>query len=1286
MSPGSVRDLVFVSYSHDDREWRDRLLLLLKPFVRQSQLQVWADPYIRSGDVWRREIDAALARSRVGVVLLTPALLASDFIADVELPSLLRAARAGDLTLLVVPVGHCVDGSTRFPDGDLTEFQWPWDAGDPLETLPQGKRNHALVMVTNAIVRATIDGSGRAFTVMPQATRSAAQLVSPVAEPGAVHGVPPFPPNYILRHESHDELKRAVLGSFAVVGVSAGDSRIGLHGQGGIGKTVVAMGVACDEEVRRAFPDGVYWLTLGQQPRLESLQSLLASYFGDRQPIDDIGAGIRLLRERLQGKACLLVLDDVWQLVHAKAFDVLDSRSRLLVTTRDSSVLTALGARHLRVDALPTEVALDLMARWAGLDPSALPAVARDVVEEVECLPLGLSLAGAQVRDGRRWEDLLSALREGDLIYLDHPYGSVLKSMQASVDALGTADAARYLDLAIFPEDAEIPAEIIEALWASTGGIDARGTRALLTRFASRNLLRLSRVDTQLEAPEVAGTEHATRRLQHVVSLHDLQRDFTRLLVEDLPTLHARLIETFRATLRPAASGTVADRWALLPEDTDYRWQFLAYHLVGAGREHELERLLTDADWLYARLTRFSSLALTADYQYSLADSGLRAIRDAIVLSAHVLARDPDALMSQLAGRLRSNRDPRIQALIDSTPAPLRGSARLHPLVGRLAAPGGPLLQTFEGHSDRVWAVTLLPDGQHALSGSVDGTLKLWDLASGAVLQTFVGHAGAVTAVTVLPDGRRAVSGSADRMLKLWDLSSGAVLQTFEGHRQWVRAVTLLSDQRRLVSGGEDCTVRLWDLASGSVLRTFEGHAGAVRSVIELPDAKRILSGSADRTLKVWDLESGSLLQTFEGHSNWINGVAALPNGRHAISASDDGTLQVWDVDSGLAVQTLSGHSGGVNAVTVLAEGQRVLSGGDDGTVKLWDLASGTVSRSFDGHADWVRVVTVLPDGQRALSASDDRTLKLWDLATDAMVPSFECHTDWVRGVAVLPDRGRALSASYDGTLKLWSLASGAVIKTLEGHTDGVTAVALLPGGERALSGSDDGTLKLWDLESGAVLSTFTGHTGAVLAVAVMPDGHRALSGSYDRTLKLWELESGQLLRTFVGHTRAINAVTPLPTGERALSGGADRALTVWNLADGSVLQTFHGHERRVWAVAVLPDGDRALSGGDQTLKLWDLASGALLRTFAGHTDRIWDVAVLPGGLLAVSASDDNTLKLWNLETGTVVATFYGDAPYHCVSAASHDAIVAGDALGRIHVLSVTGQPAASTRPARGGA
>ena len=99
------RTTVFVSYSHANPDWRDKLLVLLKPFVRQGQLQVWADPYIKTGGMWRRNIDAALARRGVGVVLLTPDLLASDFIADGELPHLLWAARAGDVTLVSVPIG-----------------------------------------------------------------------------------------------------------------------------------------------------------------------------------------------------------------------------------------------------------------------------------------------------------------------------------------------------------------------------------------------------------------------------------------------------------------------------------------------------------------------------------------------------------------------------------------------------------------------------------------------------------------------------------------------------------------------------------------------------------------------------------------------------------------------------------------------------------------------------------------------------------------------------------------------------------------------------------------------------------------------------------------------------------------------------------------------------------------------------------------------------------------------------------------------------------------------------
>ena len=83
-------------------------------------------------------------RTRVGVVLLTPDLLASDFIADVELPHLLRAARAGDVTLVVVPIEPHVEGSTRFADGDLKDFQWPWTPEEPIAELDARRRHPRL--------------------------------------------------------------------------------------------------------------------------------------------------------------------------------------------------------------------------------------------------------------------------------------------------------------------------------------------------------------------------------------------------------------------------------------------------------------------------------------------------------------------------------------------------------------------------------------------------------------------------------------------------------------------------------------------------------------------------------------------------------------------------------------------------------------------------------------------------------------------------------------------------------------------------------------------------------------------------------------------------------------------------------------------------------------------------------------------------------------------------------------------------------------------------------------
>jgi len=130
--------------------------------------------------------------------------------------------------------------------------------------------------------------------------------------------------------------------------------------------------------------------------------------------------------------------------------------------------------------------------------------------------------------------------------------------------------------------------------------------------------------------------------------------------------------------------------------------------------------------------------------------------------------------------------------------------------------------------------------------------------------------------------------------------------------------------------------------------------------------------------------------------------------------------------------------------------------------------------------------------------------------------------------------------------------------------------------------------------------------------------------------------------------------------------------LKVWDLESGRELRTLTGHSGPVIGIAVSWDWRRAVStSGDNTLKVWDLETGRELRTLAGHWDTVHRVAVSGDGRRAVSASHDKTLKLWDPETGAVLATFTCDVAALCCVFAGDRRIVAGDASGRVHFLSL---------------
>ena len=290
-------------------------------------------------------------------------------------------------------------------------------------------------------------------------------------------------------------------------------------------------------------------------------------------------------------------------------------------------------------------------------------------------------------------------------------------------------------------------------------------------------------------------------------------------------------------------------------------------------------------------------------------------------------------------------------------------------------------ITTLEGHRSRSRSVSFSPDGTTLASGSADGTVKLWDVATGTNIATLQGHTDWVSSVSFSPDGTTLASGSDDGTVKLWDVTTGTNIATLQGHTWAVSSAAFSPDGTILASGSWDDTVKLWDVETHENIATLEGHTNTVYSVSFSPDGTTIASASFDDTVKLWDVATRTNIATLEGHTHDVNSVAFSPDGTTLASGSDDGTVKLWDVTTRTNIATLEGHTHDVNSVAFSPDGTTLASGSDDGTVKLWDVTTGTNIATLKGHTDWVRSVSFSPDGTTLASGSRDGTVKLWDMS-----------------------------------------------------------------------------------------------------------------------------------------------------------------------------------------------------------------------------------------------------------------------------------------------------------------
>ncbi|MBN2005062.1 MAG: CHAT domain-containing protein [Anaerolineae bacterium] len=420
------------------------------------------------------------------------------------------------------------------------------------------------------------------------------------------------------------------------------------------------------------------------------------------------------------------------------------------------------------------------------------------------------------------------------------------------------------------------------------------------------------------------------------------------------------------------------------------------------------------------------------------------------------------------------------------------------------------LATTLTGHNSSIQTIAISPDGTTLASGSTDGSIIWWDMASWRQLDVLTGHSGSINDTVFSPDGKQLASsnrgiqwcrpesdgvtrvwGCGDSTVILWDLETEQSLGTPLDSQSAVRDVAFSADGTKLVTSNVDSVTHLWEITTAQVpeitatLELTMTEPTYEVSAMALNPAGTILAvGSTDKTIHLWHLVSGYVLSatpgiTLTGHQATVKSLAFSADGTRLASGSEDETIILWDIDSSPPVSKtiLYGHQGSVESVVFNSKGTLLASGGEDRAVILWDLQETSPSGTPLGgkasvHAGYVRSVTFSPDDKLLASGSADQTVILWDVADfPSRIPTvsarFAAHNDEVYSVAFSPDGEMLASGSADKTIILWDVATGKMLgNPLTGHKAAVRGVAFYPHAKDLvlISGSLDQTIIFWDV------------------------------------------------------------------------------------------------------------------------------------------------------------------------------------------------------------------------------
>lgn len=348
------------------------------------------------------------------------------------------------------------------------------------------------------------------------------------------------------------------------------------------------------------------------------------------------------------------------------------------------------------------------------------------------------------------------------------------------------------------------------------------------------------------------------------------------------------------------------------------------------------------------------------------------------------------------------------------------------------------VVHALKGHTDTVTTVGFNYDGTLALTGSYDGTIRIWNVETGNLNMTLDGPED-IDWAEWHNKGNAIIAGSKDGTVWMWLAHNGQCVQVFAGHDGGVSSGCFSLDGKLVFSGGEDGTVRVWNPKTGACKLKFEGahsgHEGTVTCLVSSLDGDMVLSGSVDGKVRLYQVSGKKVLHTFihctpesltdaknqnqskESSTEFLNGdidnsddimeeeleatlsveCVGFCNGdlKWIASGGMDSNLKIWDMTTG-SCRNMCKHNGSVVALRWHSKVPIVATACLDNDLRIWDARNGSLLSLLTGHNDIILSLDMKPLSQDEetvnkwtdiiVTVSDDGTAKVFPINVTALL------------------------------------------------------------------------------------------------------------------------------------------------------------------------------------------------------------------------------------------------------------------------------------------------------------